>query len=201
MEDGTHACTIFCWTSGEYEELWILLLPSKGRMVSWSWAAMPTTKIWTTFLKAAQLSRWHMGSLYWFPPSTGWTRSKKQHKKARIWISILWLRLSLYTVQNQTQWNLTSFQANAVFLREVAAGSAGHIHHFQLQMGRIQTFHNSYAKALNTANFRHYPINQQVTQNEKSQLIKARALASSLKRSTIKCTDISAHRHRRKYHL
>lgn len=145
------------------------------------------------FLKAAQLSRCHMGFLYWFFLCTGWTRSKKQHNKASTWVSILWFRL--YTVQNQIQWNLTSFQAKVLFLREVATGSTGHIHCFQPQMGRIQPLNESYSKALNTVNFRHYPIKQQLTQNKKSRSIKARALARSLKRSTIKCTDISAHRH------
>lgn len=107
-----------------------------------------------------------MGLLYRFPLSAEWTRSKKQYKKANTKVSILWFRLSLYTIQNQTQWTLTNFQATVLFLREVATGLLAVSTASQLQMERIQPFYESYSKALNVVNFRHYPINQQLSQNE-----------------------------------
>lgn len=107
-----------------------------------------------------------MGLLYRFPLSAEWTRSKKQYKKANTKVSILWFRLSLYTIQNQTQWTLTNFQATVLFLREVATGLLAVFTASQLQMERIQPFYESYSKALNVVNFRHYPTNQQLSQNE-----------------------------------
>lgn len=115
-------------------------------------------------LKLAELSRWRTGLMCCFPPSTEGTRSKKQHKKANIWASVLWFRLSLHTIQSQTQ-RTANFQAKVLFLREVPAGVTGHTHRFPNADEKDPTLLCELFQTFEHGKLWHYSINQQLAQN------------------------------------
>lgn len=174
MKDGSYTCTVFCLdfrgVSG-IVDLTVALKGENGLVVT---TAMLTTKIWTIFFEGCTA----MQVTYRSAVVSFFLDARSNIKKTTYEFPSFGFSFYCIQIQKQTQWALTSYQAKAPFLREAAAGSAGHIHSTAneqdptLSQELLQSFEHGKLQALS--------YKATATWKWKSLLIKVRASARRL---------------------